>query len=86
MIYSLGCINWLKAKMETILSLFGSRKNQVPVISVPLPPINHRQARPLYSVQGSPLFSNGGDSLVFPLNKEELLLGKDEGEKANGLT
>ena len=31
-------------------------------------------------------FLNSGDSLVFPLNKEELLLRKDEGEKANGLT
>ena len=50
-----------------------------------LPPMNHRQARPLDSVQGAPLFLNSGDSLVFPLNKEELLLRKDEGEKANGL-
>ena len=56
------------------------------MISVPLPPMNHRQARPLDSVQGPPLFLNSGDSLVFPLNKEELLLRKDEGEKANGLT
>ena len=56
------------------------------MISVPLPPMNHRQARPLDSVQGPPLFLNSGDSLVLPLNKEELLLRKDEGEKANGLT
>ena len=56
------------------------------MISIPLPPMNHRQARPLDSVQGPPLFSNSRDSLVFPLNKEELLLRKDEGEKANGLT
>ena len=48
--------------------------------------MNHRQARPLYSVQGFPLFSYSRDSLVFPSNKEELLLRKDEEEKANGLT
>ena len=49
------------------------------------PPINYRQARPLYSVQGHPLCLNSGDSLMFPLNKEELLLRKDEGEESNGL-